>query len=129
MPVRETGGVGKPKESTFDVIPSNGTCTVTRKPQLTLLLELQKQSTSAQLTQNYTEDAQPGAAGYKTTNPAAVYKGFNISINRPQLQKIARLEQWNFDLKTLSEALLFRNTQHTDWRVEGRREHTYTILP
>lgn len=96
MPVRETGGVGKPKESTFDVIPSNGTCTVTRKPQLTLLLELQKQSTSAQLTQNYTEDAEPGAAGYKTTNPAAVYKGFNISINRPQLQKNCKTRAMEF---------------------------------
>lgn len=65
---------------------------------------------------------------YKTTNPAAVYKGFNISINRAQLQKTARLEQWNFDLQTLSQAFaLQKHTQHADRGVKGRREHTYTI--
>lgn len=96
VPVRETGSVGKPKESTFDKISLNGTCTVTHKPQLTLLLESQNHSTSAQLTQDYTEDAEPGAAGYKTTNPAAVYKGFNISINRPQLQKNCKTRAMEF---------------------------------
>lgn len=82
----------------------------------------------------YAEEAETGAAGcdtrYKTTNPAAVYKGFNISINREQLQKIARLEQWNFDLKTLSEALLFRNTHNTQtagWRG-GVSTHTPSCL-
>lgn len=92
MPVRERGGVAKPKESTFDIISSNGTCTVTHKPQLTLLLD----TTSAQLTQNYAEDAERGVAGYKTTNPAAVYKGFNISINRPQLQKNCKTRAMEF---------------------------------
>lgn len=63
-------------------------------------------------------------------NTAAVYKGFNISINRAQLQKTARLEQWNFDVKTLSEALLFRNTHNTQtagWR-EGVSTHTPSCL-
>lgn len=75
-----------------------------------------------------------GAAGCyaqcKTMNPAAAYKGFNISINRAQLQKTARLERWNFDLKTLSEALLFRNTHNTQtagWR-EGVSTHTPSCL-
>lgn len=65
---------------------------VSLKPQLTLL----SQSTSAQLTQNYADDAGPGAAGYKATNPAAVYKGFNISINRPQLQKNCKTRAMEF---------------------------------
>lgn len=63
-------------------------------------------------------------------NAAAVYKGFNISINRAQLQKTARLEQWNFDIKTLNEALLFRNTHNTQtagWR-EGMSTHTPSCL-